>query len=113
KTVQFYTTYINFINYYYLLNRSIRTGDFEIFKYVLPKIANLFFVLNQPNYARWLVKYHDNLLKIGETHPEISEAMKKGYLGIQRTDKSFSRHPIDLTLEQTINAEAVKRLVGI
>lgn len=113
KTVQFYTTYINFINYYHLLNRSIRTGDFEIFKYVLPKIANLFFVLNQPNYARWLVKYHDNLLTIGETHPEISEAMEKGCLGIQRTDKSFSRQPIDLTLEQTINAEAAKRLVGI
>lgn len=113
KTVQFYTTYINLINYYHSSNRSIRTGDFEIFKYVLPKVAILFFVLNQPNYARWLVKYHNNLLTIGETHPEIGEAMEKGCLGIQRTHKSFSRQPIDLSLKQTINVEAAKRLVGI
>ncbi|CAK1581026.1 unnamed protein product [Parnassius mnemosyne] len=41
------------------------------------------------------------------------EEMEKGYFGIQRTEKSFSRQPIDLTLEQTINADAAKRLVGI
>lgn len=39
--------------------------------------------------------------------------MKKGYLGIKRTDKSFSRQPTDLTLEQTINADAAKRLTGV
>lgn len=113
KTAQFYMSYIYLINYYHMLSRSIRTGDFALFKYILPKITNLFFVFNQPNYARWLVKYNDNLLKIDETHPEIAEAMQKGYFGIQRTEKPFSRQPIDLTLEQTINAEAGKRLVGI
>lgn len=69
--------------------------------------------MNQQNYARWLVEYHDNLLKIDETHPDIAEAMGKGYFEIQRIEKSFSRQPIDLTLEQTINAEASKRLVGV
>lgn len=39
--------------------------------------------------------------------------MKKGYFGIQRTEKSFSRQPIDLTLEKPINADAAKRLIGI
>lgn len=33
--------------------------------------------------------------------------------GIKRTSKSFSRQPIDLTLEQTINADASKRLTGV
>ncbi|KAK5637859.1 hypothetical protein RI129_000142 [Pyrocoelia pectoralis] len=101
-------TYIYLINYYHILSRSIRTGDFGLFKYVLPKITNLFFAFNQPNYARWLVKYHNNLLVVDETHPDIAEGLEKGCLGIQRTDKSFSRQPIDLTLEQTINAEAAK-----
>ena len=65
-----------------MLSRSVRAGDFALYKYILMKIANLFFVFIQPNYARWLVKYHNNLLTIDETHPEIAEAMEKGYLGI-------------------------------
>ncbi|XP_047992980.1 uncharacterized protein LOC125231567 [Leguminivora glycinivorella] len=96
-----------------MLSRSIRTGDFLMFRYILPKINNIFFVVNQPNYARWLLRYHDNLLKLKETHPQIYENMERGNFGIQRTDKSFSRQPIDLTLEQTINADAGRRLTGV
>lgn len=113
KTSQFYMTYITLIDYYFIFSKSIRIGDFELFKYIIPKIANLFFVFNQPNYARWLVKYHDNLLKVEDTHPELINDLKKGSFGIKRTDKSFSRQPIDLTLEQTFNADAAKRLTGI
>lgn len=65
---------------------------------------------NQPNYSRWLIKYHDNLLNVGLTHPSIENFMN---LGIKRTDKSFSRQPTDLVLEQTINADAGKRLTGV
>ena len=32
-----------------------------------------FFALNHQNYSRWTVKYHDNLLKLEETHPEVYE----------------------------------------
>lgn len=42
KTAQFYTTYVDLIGYYHILSRSIRTEDFALFKYILPKIANLF-----------------------------------------------------------------------
>lgn len=113
KTAQFYITYIDLINYYHLLSRSIRSGDFQLFKYILSKIVSLFFVTNQSNYARWLQRYHDNLLKLNETHPELERAMNAGYLGIKRTNKCFSRQPIDLTLEQTINADAGRRLTGV
>ncbi|CAH1108435.1 unnamed protein product [Psylliodes chrysocephalus] len=112
KTAQYYMMYILFINYNLTLSRSVRTGDFSLYKYIMPQITNLFFAFNQPNYARWLVKYHNNLVNVGAINPEIMEELEKGYFGIQRTEKSFSRQPIDLTLEQTINAEA-KRLVGI
>lgn len=61
KTTQFYMIYSNLVEYYLLLYASIRTADFDLFKYMLPKITNLFFVFNQPNYARWLVRYHYNL----------------------------------------------------
>lgn len=88
-------------------------GDFEMFKHIIPKLTNLFFIVNQPNYARWCVKYYDNLQNVEETHPGLEEDFKAGCFGIKRTDKSFSRIPIDLTLEQTINADAAKRLSGI
>ncbi|GFW09389.1 uncharacterized protein TNCV_2066471 [Trichonephila clavipes] len=89
-------------------------GDFEMFKYVTPKITNLIFAVNQPNYARWCVKYLDNLNKVDETHHGLKNDFMNGCFGIKRTDKKpFSSIPIDLTLENTINAEATRRLSGI
>ncbi|GFV74273.1 hypothetical protein TNCV_5127171 [Trichonephila clavipes] len=113
KTPKFYLIYINLIQYYLTLSRSICAGDFELFKFVLPKIMNLFFICNQPNYARWASKYYDNLMKIAETHPDLFEEFQKGFFGIQRTYKPFSKQPIDLVLEQTINADTDRRLTGI
>ncbi|GFW84840.1 uncharacterized protein TNCV_681281 [Trichonephila clavipes] len=74
---------------------------------------NLFFICNQPNYARWTSKYYDNLVKIAETHPDLFEEFQKGFFGIQRTYKNFSKQPIDLVLDQTINADAARKLTGI
>ncbi|GFW57469.1 hypothetical protein TNCV_543791 [Trichonephila clavipes] len=74
------------------------------------KHLNRFFICNQPNYARWASKYYDSLMKIAETHPDLFEEFQKGFFGIQRTYKPFSKQPIDLVLEQTINADAARRL---
>ena len=76
----------------------------------LPRITNYFFTFNHPNYARWLVRYHDNLLKLSETHKDVYDEFKKGCFGIKRTKKDFSRLPIDLTLEQTVNADAASQV---
>lgn len=112
KTSQFYLIYINLINYYLTLSRSIRIGDFDLLKYVLPKIANLFLICNQPNYARWTVRYCSNLLNVAETHPNLYEDFQEDFFGIRRT-KSFSKQPIDLVLEQIINADEARKLTGI
>ncbi|EFN62558.1 hypothetical protein EAG_04877, partial [Camponotus floridanus] len=101
-TAQFYIIYIQLVNYYITLSRSIRMGDFETFIYVIPKMTNLFFSVNQPNYARWCVKYLDNLKNVNKTHPGLEDDFVNGCFGVKRTDKPFSRIPIDLTLEQTI-----------
>lgn len=50
KTAQFYAMYINFVHYYLTFIRSIRTGDFQLYKEIIPKLSNCFFVFNQPNY---------------------------------------------------------------
>ncbi|XP_067618035.1 uncharacterized protein [Eurosta solidaginis] len=113
KTAQFYMIYINLIDYYFMLNSSIRAANFETFLYVLPKISNLFFIFNLQNYSRYLVKYHDNLMKVEESHPGLGEQFRKESFGIKRTEKPFSRQSVDLTLEQTINADAANKLTGI
>lgn len=113
KTAQFFMMHIQNITNYLLLSRSIRSGNFNLLKYVLYEICNLFFVFNQINYARWLLKYHENLLNIAETHPKIAAAFNSGLIGSKRTPKPFSRSPFDLTMEQTYNADAGSKLTGI
>ena len=61
-----------------------------------------FFAFNHINDARWLTRYHDNLLKLPEIHPSVYAEFKDGLFSI----KSFSGIPTDLTLEQTTNATA-------
>ena len=62
--------YINYMYLYHNFTQSIRMGDLETFISCLPKITNIFFAVNHPNYARWLVKYYDSVLKLNETNPE-------------------------------------------
>ena len=113
KTVQFWTSYINFIHLYHHFTRSIRMGDLEVFISCPPKLTNIFFALNHPSYARWLVKHYDSVLKLNETHPEVYREFKQGWFAIRRTEKLFSSTAIDLTLEQTVNAEAARQHLGL
>ena len=91
----------------------IRLEDFELYIYCLPRITNYFFTFYHPDYTRWVVRYHGNLLKLSETHKDVCNEFKKGCFGIKRTKKDFSRRPIDLTLEQTVNADAASQKTGI
>ena len=101
------------LHLYHEFFRSIRLGDLELYIYGLPRITNYFFIFNHPNYARWLVRYHDNLLKLSETHKDVYDEFKKGCFDIKRTKKDFSRLTTDLTLEQTVNADAANQKTGI
>ena len=74
---------------------------------------HLFFSFDQPNYARWLARFNDNLLNVEETHPQLAEEFRNGRFGIKRTTKSFSQIPIDLTSEQTINGDAASQHTDI
>ena len=57
--------------------------------------------------------YQLDLLNIDETHPGASAMLEAGALSVRRTNKTFSRSPVDLTLEQTVNADVASRLTGI
>ena len=112
-TAKFWMIYVQLVGVYHQLERAVRTGDHRLYIFLLPQIANMFFAFNHPNYARWLTKYHDNLLNMESSHPGITELFDNGAISIRRTKKNFSRSPIDITLEQTINADAASSSTGI
>ena len=58
-----------------------------------------------------MVQHHNNLLRLNESHPDIK--FQNGGFGVKRTSYNFSRSPIDLTLEQTVNADAASQRTGI
>lgn len=79
------------INNYQIFDRSIQTGDLELYKHVLPSLTNLSFIFNHQNYARYLALYLQNLQKVNETHPGLQVN-----IGVKRTNRLFSRQPVDL-----------------
>ena len=113
KTAQFWFGYIEMLHVYHEFIRSIRLGDLELYIYCFPRINYYFFTFNHSNYARLPVRYHDNLLKLSETHKDVYDEFKKGCFGIKRTKKDFSRLPIDLTLEQTVNTDPANQQTEI
>ena len=112
-TAQFWMMYVEYINLFHRFERSIRTNDLELFIFSLTPIIDLFFATAHVNYSRWLTKFQLDLMNIDDTHPGLKQILGKGAFTVRRTAHDFSRIPVDLTLEQTINADAASRLTGI
>lgn len=112
-TAKYAMLYVRFIDFYQLFERAIRTSDLDLFIYSAYSMCPLFFIFNHHNYARWLTRNLDNLINIETTHPGLKTEFENGAMSVRRTPKNFCRSPIDLTLEQTINANAANKLKGI
>lgn len=113
STAKYWMGYARQVQVFMLFSRAYRTNDLELFTYALMEMIPLFFATHRPNYARWMVKFMLNLLNIDNTHPGLKEILEGGGLSVRRTSKSFSRTQIDITLEQTVNADAASRQTGI
>ena len=77
---------------------------------VLPHLTDLFFALNRPNYARWGSLYLEKLSQLDSAAMDVLQACA---FSTRRTNKAYSRSPIDLTLEQTANCDAVSAATGV
>ena len=90
-TAQYWMGYIEMLHLYHEFSRSIQTGDLDLYIHCLPKITNYLFTFNHHNYARWLVSFHNNLLKLKTTHLEVHKEFTSGCFSLKRTKKPFSR----------------------
>ena len=113
KTTEFWINYIDMMHLYRNFSQSQRIGDFDLILACIPKLTSYFFAFNHHNYARWMVRYHHNLVKIPSTHPDAFDEFKNGLFFIHHTEKSFSGSPNNHTLEQTRNADAANQKKGI
>ena len=107
-TAQFWIMYIDYIDHFHSLERAIRTNNID-----LTPIINLFFSTNHVNYSRWLSKFQLDLVNIDDTHPGLRDILEDGVFSVRRTPHQFSRCPVDLTLEQTVNADAASKQTGL
>ena len=78
KTATFWIQYVHLIHLYQNFARGVRTGDLDLYISCLPEITNIFFAMNHLNYARWLVKYYDSIIKFPDTHPEVYSDFQNG-----------------------------------
>ena len=113
NTARFWMTYITLVKAYLMLSRACRTNDVDLFVYALSQMCPVFFAASHQNYARWMVRYCLRLLNIDNTHPGLRDLLQAGAFSVRRTSTSFSRTPVDMTLEQTVNADAASRLTGV
>ena len=112
-TALFWIMYVDYIRVYHNLERATRTNDIDLHIYSLTSVIGIFFATNHLNYARWLTKFQLDLMNLEDTHPGLRKILEEGAFTVRRTDHAFSRVPVDLTLEQTVNADAASRLTGL
>lgn len=112
-TAQFWFMYIDYVLLYMKMSRAVRLNDVNLFRYILPFMTNLFFITNHSNYARWMVRYHQNLMNIDADRPGLRQLLENGGLSIKRSNIPFSGTPIDQVLEETVNRDSASRLTGI
>lgn len=80
KTAQYWFLYVKYLHMYREFSRAVSTGDLQLLISTLPKLAGVFFAFNQPNYARWILYYHSNLLNIDITHIGLKHQLQNGML---------------------------------
>ena len=106
-TAKFWIFYIDLVQPYLLLDRACRMNDVDFYIYAIQQMCPIFFAAHCLNYARWMTRYYLNLLNMKHTHEGIHAVFERGALSIRCTSKSFSCCAIDLTLQQTVNKDAI------
>ena len=76
--------YIKILHLYHESLRNIWTGNLNLYIYYLPTIKNCFFAITHHDYARSIVLFHKNLLKLKMIHPEKHKKFKIGCFSLKK-----------------------------
>ena len=111
KTEQFWMTKI--VGLIQSMQRAIKINDTALYSFALFEVIPIFFMTNHHNYARWMSLYSLDLASLETSQPNLQKILTEGGFSVNKTIKSFASVPVDMALEQTINANAKSWLKGI
>jgi hypothetical protein len=84
--------------------RSLRQGDYQLFKECLKQMIPWFYLFDHIHYARWLSVHIKDLQELPEKCPEVDHQFNLGNFVVRKTRNPFSALAIDQAHEQH-NAE--------
>ena len=85
------------------LVRALREGNFTLYIDALRQILPWMFVMDHPNYAKWLSVHYRDMCLLQSTHPSVYEYFSNGCFVVHKTTKLFSSIALDHCHEQ-VNA---------
>ena len=71
----------------------------------LAEMTPHFFVMDRPNYARWLPVYIADMNMLESRHPKVHEEFLAGNFSVSHSGHPFSQVSTDMALEKSINAD--------
>ena len=111
KTAQFWMLYASIIEYCHILHHAIKCNDPAVFAYALFLISSHIFCHQSFQLCKiWMVLY---ALWLVNLETDTKKLLQDGAFSINRTGKNFAQVPVDMALEQTINADAKNCFKGI
>ncbi|VDI16831.1 Hypothetical predicted protein [Mytilus galloprovincialis] len=91
--------------------RSLREGNFNLYKDSLTMLIPWVFALDHPNYARWLPIHVRDMFALDTIAPSIATEFESGHFVVHKTHSTFSAIAIDHAHEQ--NNKLVKGEGGV
>ena len=113
KTAQFWMTYAEIVGLIQLMQCAIKINDIALYSFALFEVTSIFFTANHHDYARWMSLYSLDIANLETSQSDLQNILTKGGFSVNRTRKSFASVPVDIALEQTINANAKNSLKSI
>ena len=110
----FWNSYIEMVGLLLTFIRATREGNWELHLSCIREFLPWFFAYDRHNYSRYLPVYLLHMQNIPDTHPQTHTYLSSGGFCVQRGNHSFSRLPVDQTIEQTLNRDTKTKggLVG-
>jgi len=86
--------------------KAERTGNWELHLSSVSAMVPHSFMMDRPNYARWLPVYIMDIRQLATKHPQVHQEFVNGYHAVSRSGKPFAQVWTDMALEQTIKADS-------
>ena len=94
-----------------LLVRSLREGQFRLYKEATRNLLPCFFALDKVNYARWLTVHLHDMIRLDQTCPSVKQKFEEGSFGVRKTQRKFFAKNSAQLLRWMVSGPEIARLI--